>query len=51
MVASMTDDGLFIPDWVLDVREVESSQVKSGQLPGKISLEGVMLQVRRDWRE
>ena len=41
----MTDDGLFVPDWVLDVREVESSQVKSGQLPEKISLEGVMLQV------
>jgi hypothetical protein len=45
VVASMTDDGLFVPDWVLDVREVESSQVKSGQLPEKISLEGVMLQV------
>ena len=45
VVAAMTDDGLFVPDWVLDVREVESSQVKSGHLPEKISLEGVMLQV------
>ena len=26
----MTDDGLFIPDWVLDVKEVESSQVGAG---------------------
>ncbi|GAX80614.1 hypothetical protein CEUSTIGMA_g8049.t1 [Chlamydomonas eustigma] len=43
-VVAMADDGLFIPDWVLDVKALEASQVKSGGLPARLATEGVMLQ-------
>ncbi|KAG1662271.1 hypothetical protein FOA52_002160 [Chlamydomonas sp. UWO 241] len=46
--AAMIEDGLFIPDWVLDVQSLEQSQVRSGALASRVASEGVMLQYAVD---
>jgi hypothetical protein len=46
----LSDDGLFVPEWVLDVMSIESAQVKSGALAARVATEGVMLQYSVDSR-